>query len=326
MNILAFPFDILSVILQYIAIMRPCKCFKSDLILVFRNVSRMWRIKFSVFCQEQFKITDQDLETYILLRNEVSNRIINSRHNNHNIYGRYDPLRLQEFAFGNEYNLKIKNPEKLKNINFSNQTTFTHKMECYICHENWQLDNSVFNCTHSSHKCLTKGCNNHIYVSECRCTYGNCMEHAQCNKTKKPKTECKCCFQGIRHECYKDQNGYHFTANLPLKQIIFVDQSLTKTECKYCFQNIKHECYKGQNRDHFTDTFLKRFFDQSSNEVFELLETQTLFVDPLLNEGSVTPKIHKQIFPKYDNRSHKLTNRNRNYNKQRNNIQQPRKY
>lgn len=86
--------------------------------------------------------------------------------------------------------------------------------KCYICNESWEIDPFVLNCNHRSHKCNKDGCNNHIYISKCKCTYAYCNKHDTCNKTEKLKSECVCCLQNFRWEC--GQNGYHFTADLLL--------------------------------------------------------------------------------------------------------------
>lgn len=250
LNILDLPQEIISFIWQCVSDSCTCLCFKADMILILRNISRKWMVDLSLFFQKQFGITDIDLETYILLIKGIS-KVMNNPMCTNRGGTRYDPRQFNKFSFEIAYNHvnraieKEKNPYNIYeykrdyyfpqfkidqykiypdelyfissikpiNVNPTRPNTFPISTKfgtskCYVCHENWTLHSKVYDC--QDHICSNKGCNNHIYISECKCRYEKCTEHTFIlSKTSGH-------LQGIRDECCE---GYHFVIDLPLKEI-----------------------------------------------------------------------------------------------------------
>lgn len=129
------------------AIENKCNCFKYDIIIAMKNVSRRWKKKI-LLIQEKYSVTNEHLDKYL--------KINKTPHMNCNF--NYSSNSCDCKHFTNKY-IKCKSNDLASNINIGDT-------KCHLCLKLVSLDHIIFNCKYPPHKCKQTTCHNHISVNK----------------------------------------------------------------------------------------------------------------------------------------------------------------
>jgi hypothetical protein len=131
---LNIPLELVIYIIQC-AIENKCQCFKYDIIIAMKNVSRRWKRKL-ILIQKELKISDEELTHYL-----QSNKTQQYKQYNYNIY-----------KSKNQCNKLFKNT--------------ICELKCSLCNELYQIEKPFIQCQKKNHRCFYQGCLNHNYMHE----------------------------------------------------------------------------------------------------------------------------------------------------------------